>query len=417
MIRALVFLLAACTVIEATAEEAPPEESKVVELDCPLDALIDLPALWELTPDQLEVKFPKPPKAEENPFFTWLTKDRSRAIFRRRPYVNIELKLSLLEGKLPIEEAIVDFSDGKLNGVTFSVFNRGDSGKVTIEEFQRRGALCDQLLRQRLAVTPTPRRADPAQGQLAEGWTYFSLKGLAVLEFNPESTSGQLEYLRMRLAPRDAKGAIAAAIRQQRGGVGRSELVARVEKAAGGDVFIEGVPMVDQGDKGYCVVASAQRLFEYYGISCDQHQIAQIADTDAARGTDSGMMMQALQKIDSRFRTRFKGLAALYTDQRLHVVGRDDIVDFREFSKQIHKHISDGIPLLWSLGLGEFPEEPPLREQTSGGHMRLIVGYNDQQSELLFSDSWGAGHELKRMRIADAFQATFGLFVLLPTTY
>ena len=29
--------------------------------------------------------------------------------------------------------------------------------------------------------------------------------------------------------------------------------------------------------------------------------------------------------------------------------------------------------------------------------MRLIIGYNDKTKEVLYTDSWGAGHELKRM--------------------
>ncbi len=418
MTRPLFFFLAVFAFSAAgRAEDAAGNTKEPVVLECPLDPLIDIPKLWGMTPDQLEALFPQPENTRENPFFAWLTEDRSRAVFRRRPFRDVMINLSLLEKKLPVEEAVVDFHEGKLNGVTFSVFNRGDSGKISASEFKRRGALCDGFLRQRLSVTPTPRRANPEQGQLAAGWTYFSAKGLAVLEYNPESDKGQLEYLRMRLAPRDASGAIAAAIRQQRGGTGRSELTGRVEKDAEGDVFIDGIPMVDQGDKGYCVVASAQRLFEYYGISCDQHQIAQIAGTDAAQGTSSLAMMNALQKIDSHFRTRFKGLMALYTDGQLRDMRSQDPVDLREFGKQIHKYIDDGIPLLWSLELGQFPESPPLREQTSGGHMRLVIGYNDSSGQLLFSDSWGAGHELKRMKIDDAFQATHGLFVMQPTTY
>ena len=89
----------------------------------------------------------------------------------------------------------------------------------------------------------------------------------------------------------------------------------------------------------------------------------------------------------------------------------------REFAKQVHKYIDGGIPLLWSLELGLHPEQPELSEQTSGGHMRLIIGYNDRTEELLFSDSWGAGHERKRMKCRDAYQATKGLFALEPTTY
>lgn len=47
--------------------------------------------------------------------------------------------------------------------------------------------------------------------------------------------------------------------------------------------------------------------------------------------------------------------------------------------------------------------------------MRMIIGYNDQTERLIFTDSWGAGHEMKRMTYENAFRATHGLFALFPT--
>ena len=84
-----------------------------------------------------------------------------------------------------------------------------------------------------------------------------------------------------RLARRDAKGTYAAAMDKRAGATVRlSDLPKNVTRDDDGNVFIDDIPMVDQGQKGYCVVASVQRLFEYYGIPCDQHQLAQIAGAD-----------------------------------------------------------------------------------------------------------------------------------------
>ena len=49
--------------------------------------------------------------------------------------------------------------------------------------------------------------------------------------------------------------------------------------------------------------------------------------------------------------------------------------------------------------------------------MRMIIGYNEKNSELLFSDSWGAGHELKRINMEHAYRASHGLFLLKPTVH
>ena len=46
--------------------------------------------------------------------------------------------------------------------------------------------------------------------------------------------------------------------------------------------------------------------------------------------------------------------------------------------------------------------------------MRLIVGYNEQRQEVLYSDSWGAGHECKKMPLSQACAISQALYVLRP---
>ena len=382
-----------------------------VALTCDLDPLIDIPAVYGLTPEALEAQYPAPANMKKNPCFKWLTQAKDRAIFQRRPYTNISVDLSLLKGSVPVEEVVVDFSNGKLNGITFSIYNRGDAGPLSAEEFQRRLKACDEALRQRLAAVPMLRRADPASGLLSSGWTWFCPNGLATLEKNPEADNGQPEYLKMRLAPRDASGVIATSIREHSGSTSLTALKKNVT-AEGGRTLIRGMPMVDQGPKGYCVVASAQRLFEYYGISCDEHQIAKIAGSDAKNGTDSGKMMKALQSLGSAFHLQFQCLFARFSDGSLRDLKQKKKTGLGDFQKTIERSVGDGIPLLWGLDLGKFPEQPALSRQVAGGHMRLIIGFD--KDNIYFTDSWGAGHELGSMSFGNALDATNGLFVMHP---
>ncbi len=78
----------------------------------------------------------------------------------------------------------------------------------------------------------------------------------------------------------------------------------------------------------------------------------------------------------------------------------------------MQRHIDQGFPLLWSVELG-FVSEPGI-PQHAGGHMRLIIGYNTKTSELIFSDTWGAGHEKKRMAMEDGWAITTGLAAIEP---
>ena len=50
----------------------------------------------------------------------------------------------------------------------------------------------------------------------------------------------------------------------------------------------------------------------------------------------------------------------------------------------------------------------------SGGHMRLIVGYDTVKQLIFYTDSWGPGHEMKSMPIDQAFAVTSAMFVLEP---
>jgi len=390
-------------------------------LACPLDLLAAIPDVWSLTPDRLDAAFrlPKGIDLKKNPYFEWMTTSRDRAVFMKQPFTNLRVDLKIFGGELAVEEVVVDFLDGKLNGITFSLYNRGDSGEIKADEFQRRFKLCGKKMSDLLQAKPAARKADPAQGLISEGWTWLSPKGMAILEHNPEAGQGNVEFLRLKIAPRDAKGAFAAAFEGRSVAAKLSELPKNLIRAANGDVYIKGIPMVDQGPKGYCVVASAQRLFEYYGIPADQHQIAQVAGTDAQKGTSTLAMAEALGKIDYRFKTRFKILGMLTGSQLVEVDERKmtagKAVSEVEFGKDIHHYIGEGIPLLWGLTLGKYPEEPSIAQQVGGGHMRMIIGYNDKTGHILFSDSWGAGHELKRMTLDNAYRATHGLFAMSPT--
>jgi|GEM_PF-391860 len=392
-------------------------------MECQLDELLRIPEVWSLTPDRLDAAFavPKGVEVKKNPYFQWMTVARTRAVFSKHPYTNLRVDLTLMDRQLAVEEVVVDFLNNKLNGITFSLGNRGDSGTMTAEEFQRRFKLCGTKINAALVVHPTAKKADLTQGLLSEGWTWVAPLGMAILEHNPEANQGKVEFLRLKIAPRDAKGAFAAAFQGHSMAAKLSELPKNVTKSENGDVFIKDMPMVDQGQKGYCVVATVQRLFEYYGMPVDQHQIAQVVGTDAKTGTNSVAMAEALAKIDYRFKTHFKIIGMANHDQLVEVdarkmtVGKNVSED--QFSKAIHRHINEGIPLLWGLVLGKYPEDPPTAQQTSGGHMRMVIGYNDKTGHLLFSDSWGAGHELKRMTLADSYKATQGLFVMSPTVH
>jgi hypothetical protein len=222
-------------------------------------------------------------------------------------------------------------------------------------------------------------------------------------------------------------------------------------ETATGDVLIPDVPMVDQGQKGYCVVACAERLMRYYGLPTDANELAQVANSDGTRGTNPDEMLAAVKKLGNRLRVRVRQLDAMEVKEFLALIAEynraakksgarhvstagmmldvqrifssmDAAVlravrtkskgDQEKFKREIQQRVDAGIPVLWSVILGLFPE--PGVPQEGGGHTRLIIGYNWKTEEVIFTDSWGAGHERKRMALADAMTITLGLSTIEP---
>ena len=319
-------------------------------LNADLDFLLRGPATWTLTAADLDRRFTVP-QTNDPLYFQWLDSDHKRARFTRKPYSNVTAALSLLDGQIPVQEANLDFENGRLIRATLSLFNRGDSAPLTVPEFEKRIQNTGRSLGQLLATSSI---------------------------------------------------------------VTQASLLKNLRQTPEGATYIAGIPMVDQGDKGYCVVASCQRLFEFYQVPCDQHELAQLVGTTADLGTNSRLMEAGLNKIDSTFKTRFKALISPGMDSRDR-----DRLDSARFAKMIQTSIDEGIPLLWTLQLGRAEEIPPLSTtgQVTGGHMRLIIGYDPKTSQVLFTDSWGAGHELKRMALAGAYTPTDGLYTLTPRSY
>jgi len=418
----LEFVLAPPSVeIASLGSRAPVASSQgSLSLFVNLDSVLAVPALWELTPDKLAKMFDA--SGPDTPYFQWLTTDKSGVRFTRKPFGNVDVDLTAFNGTVRVEEATIEFTGGKASKVNLSLYNRGDSGDVSREMFDLRYKTAGVSLSKLLGTRPIERKPNAQTAVKISGWYWNAPTALASLEYNTEAlTTGTPEFLRMKMAAPGARDAFASESGQsiRKTSLGKSVLPKFVKREAGGDVFIGSVPMVDQGAKGYCVVASCQRLFGYFQIPVDQHELAQMAASDAERGTNSGAMEDTLKKIDSRFKVNFKPLAYRLNRGGMGVpVGnRISEVNPGKFVRFVEDYTSKGIPLLWALELGIVPEEPPIALQAGGGHMRLIIGINASKDELLFTDSWGAGHELKRMKMSDAFKATLAVYVVEPKDY
>lgn len=357
---------------------------------------------------------------------------------------------------LPAVESIARFKDGKLSEIIVMFYARGDAGDLAKEKFDALVRTSAETLNKVTNTKFTPRGKDPTNAVKADGliWKTDQAHYLLEFSFTKEVKSRDIpfraEFVRLEITPPDRNGGQVPSVNNTASS--KFSGAAHVKRdAASGDVWLGDVPMVDQGQKGYCVVATTERVMRYYGVSVDQQELAQAANTSSAGGTSGDAMLDALKKLSARFKVRvreveksdIKQLLGLITEYNraakrassppipeqgnmidvgevyramnveiLREVRTKNKSDLSRFQRSVQSHIDEGTPLLWTVMLGKVPESNI--PQNAGGHMRLIIGYNAKKQEILFSDSWGAGHELKRMSAADAWTITTGTMSVEP---
>ncbi len=373
--------------------------------------------------------------------FQWLSSRRDSAryqAFRRKGVSGTDVKFF----SEPVPEAIVRFKDDRLSRIYIAVYNRGDSSPITDEEvFEEKIETLSGKLSEKFGAEPQDSRKRLGSKATVMMRAWNTPRVVCQLRWSSNNRGSFFaEYILVSLE-RNLDGnaddaVVAKAVKSA------ADLPANVKRNAKGYVYIDGIPMVDQGPKGYCVPAVVERVMKYYGADdVTQHTIAQIAGTRNF-GTNVNEMYNSLKRISNRFGCRldehytfirdirdfrrfidkYNSVARKNKAPKLKLVERnntlfidetmgqqkaeivkktrmDDKSGYRKFNKYVHDFIDRGIPLIWCVP----------------GHMRLIIGYNDRESSIVFSDTWGAKFEFQTMKKDDAWTMTYGLYTLEPS--
>ena len=315
-------------------------------------------------------------------------------------------------------------------------------------------------------------RTDTATVQKSQTWPKTDLPTQATLVWRYEQRGNDLSTFEPGFIRLSVDGPLRLAAGGASAGkkmaAGAAKIADNVVRDPRGDVFIDNLPMVDQGRKGYCSVATAERVLRYYGVNVDEHELATAAGTSAESGTSTRAMKQSVEAIGRKYKLatvvcygdfeksakeriagivdevraynkaakrlkkpeiadddyiRHEGNMTYYSsravDEKMDIEVHKEMrvngiqkAKYTKFRKAIYDQVAKGIPLFWGVTLGVYPE--PGLPQTRGGHMRLIIGYNDKKREILYTDSWGAGHELKRMPMDWAWTISHCLMYMKP---
>ena len=350
---------------------------------------------------------------------------------------------------LPIVESLIRFTPAG-NELTMILYSVGDLGPINEDKFN---GIVDNVTKALTKAYGNPSAPTAAASVIvrAKSLAWKCPAGSVRLEWSStradraRNIAYRAEFIRVVVgAPQTLATPSAAATRWNPA----DQLRTNPE----GDKWIATVPMVDQGQKGYCAVATGERVLRYFGKDADEHELAQACQTED--GTSGAKFEEQMKRVATRFGLRFQtylsggdekminkilkdytaagkkkdgtpipqqlqqnpylfysALDALKPEQ-LAAVRQADKIGIALLDRSVRESIDRANPVIWAVHLGIIPE--PDIPQAQGGHIRLIIGYNAKTAEILYSDSWGPKHELKRMKIADAWAETFGLYVMRP---
>lgn len=413
----------------------------------PLDPMFAQPTLWAM-------KQPEFMGAESSMGYKWTSNAQDSA----RVY---EKGITLFG--IPAVESVVRFEGDKLSDITVTYYDRGDVGELSKDQYTVLLTNIRDAITKGTGVAFTMRGKDPTNAVKADGFVWQTPGARYVLEYSftrglkPGEPAFRAEFIRLSVAPpTKTVSLLASAANMDRAKFSGMMHVKR--DSVSGDVYLADVPMVDQGQKGYCVVASTERVMRYYGNKVDENELAQVANSNSEGGTNFEAMLDALKKLSARLKVRVREMeksdvqqilklmkdynseakhehapelrdpghmidvAAVYKAMDVNILREArtrNKSDLNRFEREVERKIDEGVPVLWTVMLGKVAEKDGSGRdmhlpQDAGGHMRLIIGYNEPKHEILYSDSWGAGHELKRMSMEDAWTMTTGAMLIEP---
>lgn len=229
-------------------------------------------------------------------------------------------------------------------------------------------------------------------------------------------------YNLLRIVPTTLADNNGRAPRISRDDIGH-QLSGAVEHRDNADVVITQIPMADQGQKGYCVPATWERVLRYTGVPGDMYTLSRIGNAGFGGGESGLKVADQLDKM-------------LYDYGRhveiLHPTHLDYIA--------IRHYIDDGVPIFWAVNPKGYdgaeqryslcdrnkdfdtwkklldqaranPTTSPL--EWDQGHQVLIIGYNPDTKEIAWTDPWGKETKERWMTQEEALRCTLGVYYVI----
>ena len=201
----------------------------------------------------------------------------------------------------------------------------------------------------------------------------------------------------------------------------RKDVKQNVNIMENGDVVIVNIPMLTQGQRGYCAVGTLAMVAQYYGLEVNVDLLAAKADYregDTAQANIRPIYRAAASEAKLNMN---ETVGFPFWQVKRYIEKGQPVVVWRAFSQErddFHSRFAETFRQDPSKTLPDpyknYRDKENWPTLKTGGHASLITGFNKLRKEVLFTESWGEDTRNRRMRIEEMETTTYRTFFFEP---
>lgn len=197
----------------------------------------------------------------------------------------------------------------------------------------------------------------------------------------------------------------------------------RVAAQENGDVIVNGLPMMTQGNTPFCGIHSLAMAGHYFGLRMNPEELAAAADfknTGSAKGSDIVELHRAVANELEMNCAISPGFKLSRVGNSIEA-GRPVIVWRRVTAEREAAHSSYAAArkvnedlLIPKLSNNELESLPGKDDRGAPSHASIITGINSDKGEVIYTEPWGESTRDRRMTVEEMEATVYAVFYFKP---